>query len=167
MSSSWGNVINITDEPNDMFGKVMTLNDGLMGRYFTLATPLSDAEIKNILSRGPREAKAALASEIVRLYHGQTAAQQAVAEFENVFAAKQTPRDIPLVRVSAQSLPLTDLLVAAKLAVSKSEARRLIEQGGVKVNGTKKTDPREIIALEKEVLLQVGPRRFARVHTAS
>ena len=170
MSKSWGNVINITDEPNDMFGKVMSVRDDLIIKYFTLTTDASLEEIKAIekgLKTGklnPRDAKARLAREIVSLYHGDAAAKKAEAEFDKVFRTKGLPSEIKTKKLTKPVFELAELLVATRLAKSKSEAARLIGQGGVKIDGIEQSDFREKISLSKEgVLIQVGKRNFLRV----
>ncbi|MBI4133510.1 tyrosine--tRNA ligase, partial [Candidatus Uhrbacteria bacterium] len=163
MSSSWGNTVNLTDEPNEMFGKIMSLKDELVERYFSLCTDLEKDEIAARLQKGPRDAKLALAHEIVRLYHGEKEADRARDEFIKVFSEKRAPTDVPEVTVPEGSYTLIDLLVAAKLAQSRGEARRLIVQGGVKVNGKRKNDPAEKVAVRTGTQLQVGPRRFLRL----
>lgn len=162
MSTSWGNVINITDAPNDMFGKVMAVKDDLTDKYFLLCTDLSQSEIKAV-DGNPKERKMRLAHEIVKLYHGEKAAQKAQAEFDAVFGKKGLPTNIAEVKVADHALKLLDLVMVAEFAASKSEARRLIEQGGVKINEVKKTNPTETIAIEEGMIVQVGPRRFVRI----
>ncbi len=162
MSSSWGNVIKITDEANEMFGKIMSVGDDFIRKYFLLATDLPQSEIEEVMELSPRDAKLKLGEEIVALYHGKKAGNGAREEFIKVFSEKAKPDEIPTVKISEKELSLADLLVAAKLVKSKSEARRLIEQGGVKVNDEKKTDPNELIQTHG-ALIQVGPRRFVRV----
>ncbi len=162
MSTSWGNVINITDEPNDMFGKVMSVKDELIAKYFLLCTDLEQSEI-DAIAGNPKERKMRLALEIVKLYHGEKAALAAQAEFDAVFGRKGLPSEIAEVEVSDHAIKLVDLVMVAQLAVSKSEARRLIEQGGVRVSEMKKTDPNETIAIEDGMVLQVGPRKFAKI----
>lgn len=162
MSSSWGNVINITDEPNDMFGKVMSVSDDLIVKYFTLATrvPLPEIEEiqKELTTANPRDIKIRLGKEIVTLYHGQKSAEKAASEFAKVFTRKEKPTDIP--EYSVQSRNIVDCLVETKLAPSRSEARRLIEQGGVYVD-----DERAKITTEvrKGDIVQVGKRKFAKI----
>ncbi len=158
MSKSYHNVIGVTDEPNDMYGKVMSLKDELMPQYFTLATDISLPDIKN-----PRELKAKLAETIVARYHGVKAAKAAALEFDRVHKNKKQPTDIPVAAVSASRLSLVELLVAIKLAVSKAEARRLIEQGGVKVGAEKITDPARVIAVQEGMIVQVGKRKFVKL----
>ncbi len=166
MSSSWGNVINITDEPNDMFGKVMSLHDSLIIRYFTLATrvPLKDIAIfEKELEKGanPRVIKKRLAEEIVTLYYGKDAAKKASEEFDRVFSQKEKPSEIPEMRVKSQNI--IDLLVETKLAPSKSEARRLVQQGGVKLNDMVITEWDATLDVEDGQILQTGKRKFVKL----
>ncbi|MEK7554494.1 MAG: tyrosine--tRNA ligase [Patescibacteria group bacterium] len=164
MSSSYGNVINITDEANDMFGKVMALDDRLMEHYFVLGTNLSTVDIADVLRQSPKDAKMRLAREITALYHGTREAEQAEAEFSNVFSRGGKPADIPVISLGAPSMALVDLLIATKLAPSKSEARRLIEQGAVRVNDfVKKNNYLVDIYSGKDTLIQVGPRKFVKI----
>lgn len=156
MSKSFDNAIGLDEDPNVMFGKIMSIPDTLIDRYYELLTN----EKRSI--DDPRDAKIALAETIVGMYHGTEGGTKAHEYFLSVFAKKEKPIDIPTISVSASSMPLVDLLVAAKLTVSKGEARRLIEQGGVYINDARKTDPSEIIVVS-DTLIQVGPRRFVRV----
>lgn len=162
MSTSWGNVINIVDEPNDMFGKVMSVTDALIDKYFKLCTDVSDEEMAK-LPTNPKEKKMRLAVEITTLYHGAKLAEAAKQNFIEVFSNKGVPKDIPTVRITSHGITLVELLIEADLVTSKSEARRLIEQGGVKINEEKKTNPTETIAIEDGMIVQVGPRRFVRI----
>jgi tyrosyl-tRNA synthetase len=165
MSSSWGNVINITDEPNDMFGKVMSIKDDLIIKYFTLATRVPIAEIKQIekdAASSPRNTKIRLATEIVTLYHGKKAGTDAAAEFEKVFTNKELPTDIPEMKVKSSNI--VDVMVETQLVESKSEAKRLIEQGGVTFDGHKVTDEKlRIQPLNGEKVLQIGKRKFVKL----
>lgn len=163
MSSSWGNVINITDEPNDMFGKVMSLNDNLVMKYFEYATRLPLAEVKKIekeLKGGvnPRDIKKRLGVEIVTLYHDSKKAETAVSEWEKVFSNKEKPTDIPEVKVKSKAI--IDVLVETKLAASKSEARRLLDQKGVKIDDAVVS---EDATVKSGNLIQVGKRRFVKI----
>jgi tyrosyl-tRNA synthetase len=164
MSSSWGNVINITDEPNDMFGKVMTIEDKLMVKYFELATRIPLSEVNSVeqeLQSGtnPRDTKKRLAREIVTLYHGERKALRASKEWEKVFSQKEKPTEIP--EMSVASTNVVDALVETKLAESKSEAKRLIDQAGVKLND------KPVDGYEQKIspgdLLQAGKRKFVRI----
>ena len=166
MSSSWGNVINITDEPNDIFGKVMSVSDDLIIKYFKLATRVGlkeIAEFEALLKNGenPRNIKIRLGGELVTLYHGSKAAQKATREFEKVFTNKEKPTDISEMKVKSQNI--LDILVETKMAPSKSEARRLVQQGGVKLNDQiiKEWDTK--IDVEDGQILQAGKRKFIKL----
>jgi tyrosyl-tRNA synthetase len=166
MSSSWGNVINLTDEPNDMFGKVMSVNDSLIVKYFKLATrvPLKEiAAIEKELKNGanPRHIKKRLAEEIVTLYHGKKHANAASDEFDRVFSQKEKPSDISEIKVKSQNI--IDLLVETKLVASKSEARRLVQQGGVRLNDQVITEWDATLDIENGQILQAGKRKFVKL----
>ena len=166
MSSSWGNVINITDNPDDMFGKVMSISDELIKKYFILATRVPLKEIDHIIKTfsNPRDQKIALADEIIKLYHPKDdnalkARNRFIAQFSN----KELPTDIKEVSIKPGKYSLIDLLAQTKLVESKSEARRLIAQNGVKVNGEPPKDELLEIKQKNNLLLQVGKRKFIKV----
>lgn len=156
MSKSAGNYIALDAEPDDMFGKIMRIPDTLIDKYFTLLTD----ENPPAGEQDPREAKLELAKIIVGMYHGEKAGEKAKQGFLSVFSRGEKPAEIPSIKLQASSIKLIDLLIETKMSPSKSEARRLIEQGAVRINDEKKTDPNEVIKIEGEVLLQVGPRKF-------
>jgi tyrosyl-tRNA synthetase len=173
MSKSLGNAIGITEPPNEMYGKVMSVPDGLMGDYFEFCTlvPLVEIrEIKAALDAGrvhPRDVKKRLAREITARYHGEAAARAAQAEFERVFGSRELPEDIPDVelgrdRVRGGTIRLARLLVEIGLADSNTEARRLISQGGVSLDRTRVNEDRDV-EVRDGLLVQVGRRRFARI----
>jgi len=167
MSKSYNNSINITDEPTDMFGKVMSVTDELIIKYFILCTDLPIKEIDAIdleLKKGmnPRDAKMKLAQEIVKLYHGGTAGIQAEQDFVNVFKKGGVPENIPEFKLKGDR-NIIDLLGLCALISSKSEGRRVVEQGGVKVNDKKVESLDEVIHLKKDMIIQVGKRRFAKI----
>ncbi len=130
MSSSWGNVINLTDEPSDMFGKVMSVKDELVRRYFELCTRVPLEEVEEIMKGHPKEAKMSLASEIVKMYHGAEAAEKAQENFESAFSKGGVPEDIKTVTVG-QETPLVDILLAEGLVASKTEFTRLTKDGAI------------------------------------
>ena len=169
MSTSWGNIITIVDEPGNMFGKVMSMKDELIDEYFELTTRLSESEISDIKksSDNPRNIKAELAKEIVKIYHGEKEAQKAEEEFNKIFRDKELPGDMPVFSTDKKTYPILDLLCDTKLAPSKSEARRLVEGNAVEViNGgikTKITDWKKEINLENEMVVKVGVRRFVKI----
>ena len=169
MSKSWGNVINITDSADDMFGKIMSLSDDLIIKYFTLCTNVSLKEInkieENLKSKkiNPKEAKAKLAKEIVSIYYGKDEAKKAAEEFERIFKEKKLPTKIPEVKIKEKALNILDLLVKTKLAPSKSEAKRLVFQRGVKIDGKVENDWRKIIEIKKGQVIQAGKRKFVKL----
>jgi len=141
MSSSWGNTVNLTDEPNDMFGKIMSIPDELIIKYFVHCTRIGMEEIKKIEKEikeeklNPRDAKLKLALEITKIYHSESEAQKAQEYFVNTFSKKEIPQDIKEVKVSEGETKVTEFIVLAGLATSKSDARRKIEQNGVAMEG--------------------------------
>ena len=173
MSKSLGNAIGIADAPRDIFGKTMSLSDDLMWRYYTLCTDLTLREIESLKQEvasnrvHPKKAKADLARRIVADFHGEAAAVEAALEFERIFARKETPDEVREVRMPSAAEPLwiPKLLVAAGLAKSNGEARRLIEQGGVSLDGERVSDPAATIAARPAAahLFKVGKRHFVRV----
>ncbi len=166
MSKSYGNAIGMTDEPNDMFGKVMAIEDDLMAEWFRLMTRLPDQEVSDLLAGHPRKAKARLAFEITAYYHNAELAQTASDAFDSQFRDKQLPTDIPCHGWPSEDseLRLPNLLKDLGLAQTTSEARRLIEGGGVKIDGEPHLDPKlPVQRPAQEFLIQVGKRRFAKV----
>lgn len=157
MSKSYGNYIGITETPKDMFGKIMSVPDELLDRYYELCTD------EKRTANDPREAKLKLGEIIVGMYHGPKAGEKARDEFIRVFSRHEAPSEVKSYKLKTKSLSLMDLLLETGLAVSRSEARRLIEQGGVKIDEEKQIDPNKIIKIEKETLLQVGRHRFLKI----
>lgn len=169
MSKSYGNFIGITDDPPDMFGKVMSLKDELVLRYFELTTNLPLAEIQSI-EEGlqsnelhPMEAKKRLAWEIVRLYRGEEEADKARQSFEEVFQKGAAPREVPVYETKKDSVDLTTALVEKGLAKSKSEARRLIDQGAIDASGEKITSSLLDLSGKDRLDLRVGKYRFLQI----
>lgn len=166
MSSSWGNTINFTDQPSAMYAKVMGIGDNLIIKYFILMTrlPLSQVqEYQQAINNGgnPRDAKMALAKEIVSIYHGQTAADQAEDYFIKVVQQKTRPEDIVTIKLTKAEWSIIDLLLEIKATTSRGEARRLIEQGGVKLSEQVITDSQSLVKLSDEpILLQKGKKQF-------
>ncbi len=171
MSKSLGNYIGITDQPLDMFGKVMSVSDELMWRYYDLLSFKSLKEIaviRNVVAEGgnPRDAKIELAKELVARFHGQMAAMKAQQDFVDRFKNNALPDDIELTQLKAQDkngLGIGYVLQQAGLVKTTSEALRMISQGAVKIDGEKIADPKLIIATGKTHIFQVGKRRFARI----
>ena len=169
MSTSWGNVINIIDEPNDMFGKIMSMKDELILPYFWLCADIAKTDYDNFEKRlkqgdNPRNIKMELGKRIAELYHSKKEAEEAAQEFEKVFSKKEMPSDMPEYRVSSDKIALIDLLVQTKLASSKGEARRLIAQGGVRIDQETAKDIAAVLPIpEKGVILQCGKRHFVKI----
>jgi tyrosyl-tRNA synthetase len=163
MSKSLGNAIGITDSPKEIYGKLLSIPDTLTPKYAEL---LLDEPLEPNLS--PRNAKHALARRLVARYHGPKAAASAAAGFERVFVRGETPEDAPEVKIPPDALKdgrvaIVGLIVHAGLASSRGEARRLVEQGAVELDGRRITDPRAELAVKDGSALKVGKRRFARL----
>ena len=171
MSKSLGNYIGITESPGEIFGKIMSVSDDLMVKYYELLSSLSNTELEELkqgLKNGtahPRDAKVRLAKEITARFHGTDAAIKAASEFDKIFKSKGIPEDIEekTITIQTDDIGVIDLLKATALAPSTSEARRLIQQGGVSIDGTKISDINLRFPAHKDYLLQVGKRRFAKV----
>ena len=168
MSKSYGNSINFSDSPDDMFGKTMSIPDSMIYRYFELATSVRDlSAIKQQLedkNTNPRDLKVRLGQEIVRSFYGDQAAAEAYEKFRTMFVKKEVPEDIEEVTVAVGPISLADFIADRKLAPSKSEAKRLIDGGGVSIDGEKVTDNKAIFSPKAEgVILKVGKRKFLKV----
>jgi tyrosyl-tRNA synthetase len=170
MSKSLGNTIGITEPPGEIFGKLMSISDELMWRYIELLSfelPQKINEKKRAIEHGgnPRDVKFDFAREVVARFHGDSAAQLAATNFIARFTRHEVPEDLPEVKLTAKGagLALSQVLKQAGLTASTAEALRMIEQGGVKVNGEKVSDKAHQLARGAQVVLQVGKRKFARV----
>ncbi|MBN1553690.1 MAG: tyrosine--tRNA ligase [Phycisphaerae bacterium] len=166
MSKSKGNYVGVTDEPNDMFGKIMSIPDKLMNNFYTLLTDLPADEIATLTNPDkthPRQAKADLAKRIVTQYHSADAADAAAAEFDRVFAEKKVPTDMPEISVPAGEINIIDLILTADFAPSKKEARRLIQQNAVTLDDEKITDINANVTVKPGAVLKVGKRRFGKI----
>ncbi|MCG8497077.1 MAG: tyrosine--tRNA ligase [Enterobacterales bacterium] len=173
MSKSLNNYIGITDAPNDMFGKVMSISDDLMWRYYDLLSfrPLEEiAELKTRVANGenPRDIKIMLAKEIIARFHDDAAAEGAHQDFIQRFQKNAIPDDMPELEIvlSDEGIAIGNLLKEANLVGSTSDAMRMIKQGAVKINGDKVEDTRLVITEKGENVYQVGKRKFARITLA-
>ena len=170
MSKSLGNYIGIDEPPQEIFGKVMSISDDLMWRYYELCTDLSVPEIAALRedTRNPRDVKVDLAKRIVADFYSEADARKAEAEFNAMFRNKQAPEDVEERALAAGVWKLPKLLVELQLAPSMAEARRLIEQGGVSVDGERRTQNDFELNLipDHSFLIQVGKRRFVRVKSS-
>ncbi len=166
MSKSKGNYIGVTDEPKDMFGKVMSISDEMMENYFTLLTDLSTEKIAGLVNPGkthPKEAKVLLGKTIVGQFYGQAAADDAAAQFDKVFAQGQLPDDMPEFTLPAEAISVKQLLLACKLVETGGEAKRMCAQSAVSIDGAKIADPNAQITPAGGMTIQVGKRKFARI----
>ncbi len=168
MSKSYGNYVAFNDPPKEMFGKLMSIPDTLIIKYMKLLTDIPEDEIEDYERRmkertvNPRDVKMRLAFEITKFFHGEEQAEKAKEEFIKVFSKRELPDDMPKVRLDGE-VSLVDLLVKIGAASSRSEARRLISQGGVKIDGERITDIHAKIRVDGESVLRVGKRRFYRL----
>jgi len=169
MSKSSGNCIWLEDSADQMFGKIMSIPDNLLISFFELLTTVSQKDIakyeKDIQSGkvNPRDVKKRLAAEVVKMYHSQSKAVKAEAEFERIFKEKGLPSKIPQVKLKDKVLDILDLLVKTKLASSKSEAKRLVVQGGVRIDGRVEKDWRKTVEIKEGLIAQSGKRRFVKI----
>ncbi len=166
MSKSKGNYIGVTDEPKDMFGKVMSISDEMMENYFTLLTDIPTekiAELVNPNKTHPKEAKVLLGKTIVSQFYDQAAAAAAAAEFDKVFAQGQLPDEMPEFTLSAEVISVKQLLLTCKLVETGGDAKRMCAQSAVTIDGNKITDPNAQVTPTGGMVIQVGKRRFARI----
>ncbi len=167
MSKSLDNYIGITEPPNEMYGKVMSIPDELVVRYFKLVLYYDESQLKEVekaMRENPRDTKARLAYEIVKLFHSEDAARRAAAEFDRIFRERQAPSDMPEFAVPPEGKNIVDIIYELGFARSKSEARRIVSQGGAKVDGEKVTNIEAVIVPKEEgSVLKVGKRKFARL----
>ncbi|MDD2333521.1 MAG: tyrosine--tRNA ligase [Mesotoga sp.] len=169
MSKSYDNYIAFEDSPRDMFGKVMSIPDSLMMKYFRLLTDKSDAELaeydRELLNKAvnPRDIKLALGVEITSQFYGREIALNAEREFVNIFRNKELPEEMPEIKLPAESISIVDLLVSHANISSRSEARRLIDQGGVRVNDEVLDDIHSVLDVSDGDVLRIGKKRFYRL----
>ena len=172
MGKSLGNYIGVSEDPKEMFGKIMSIPDDVMPNYFELLTDIPKEESDQLLAEGnnPRDAKFRLAQDIVAQFHGEDQAVKAKEEFIRVFSKGRLPKIIPEALPDPQwegeeggyTVPIVNLLTFCKLATSNSEARRLVTQGGVKIDGGPITDPQAEVEIQDGTIAQVGKRRFIK-----
>jgi tyrosyl-tRNA synthetase len=166
MSKSKDNYIGVTDEPNDMFGKVMSISDDMMENYFTLLTNLDTGKITDLVDpekTHPKEAKVLLGKMIVTQFYNEATAETAAAEFEKVFAQGQLPDEIPEVLITDTTVSVKQLLLSCKLVETGGEAKRMVSQGAVTIAGNKAKDPNAEITPTDDMVIRVGKRRFAKL----
>ncbi|MBN2378749.1 tyrosine--tRNA ligase [candidate division WOR-3 bacterium] len=167
MSKSYDNYVGIEEEPREMFGKLMSIPDTLLEQYFELAGLADEAKLAEVRERlasgeNPRDLKAEMARMVVTLYHSKDAARDAEAEFAKVFAQGGVPDEMPEIVVDP-GIKLVEVICRNGLAPSKAEAKRLIKQGAVSVDGERVADIDQALSLNSTVVLRVGKRRFVRL----
>ena len=160
MSKSLGNYIGVTEPPSEIYGKIMSISDTLMRRYYELLTEVPPGEVK---AMHPKQAKQRLARTLVARFYSDQAAAAAEAEFESVFKEGKLPQEIELISLPKKEMNIVDLLAETKLAASRTDARRLIRQGGVSVNEQIVKDDKLSVNLSGERLIKVGKRKFLRI----
>ncbi|HDK7166287.1 TPA: tyrosine--tRNA ligase [Clostridium botulinum] len=166
MSKSLGNYIGINEDANDIYGKVMSIPDEMIVKYYELATDIHPDEVAKIKAKleeeniNPRDVKMELAKEIVRLYHGEEVSIKAEENFKNIFQQGNIPEDMDTIEVDVAETNIVDLIVKAEFATSKNEARRLVKQGAVKINGEKVDEECKV---KNEDILQVGKKKFIKI----
>jgi tyrosyl-tRNA synthetase len=171
MSKSEGGFVALNDKSSDMYGKIMALPDEVIITCFNLCTEMPQSEIKKIekglksKKLNPRDAKAKLAKEIVTMYHGKEAAKKSEKEFDKIFKQKKLPTKMPTFVIVQKTYPPLDLLFALKLVNSKNEAKRVITQGGMRIDGKVEKSWKKDIKIKKGMVIQVGRRKFAKIKT--
>ncbi len=159
MSKSLGNYVGITESPKEIFGKIMSISDDLMYRYYEL---LTDYDLNEVRQMHPKEAKMLLAREMVARFYSEEEAEKEKESFERVFSKGQNPDDAPKIKLN-ESVKLIDFLVGNKLVPSKNEARRLIQQGGVQLNGERISDPFFTLEPGLKGIMRIGKKRFVEL----
>ncbi len=169
MSKSYNNYIGISEAPNEIYGKTLSIPDNLIYTYFELATDISNEELKEIKAKlddpktNPRDIKRQLARAIVEAYYDEKFAKEAEEGFDKIFIKKEIPDEIPEHKINTNELNILDLILEVNFAPSKGEARRLVVQGGVTVDGEKIDDIKATIKFDKEKILKVGKRKFVKI----
>jgi len=166
MSKSKNNYIGVTDNSNDMFGKIMSISDDMMENYYMLLTDLPPEKIAELTDPDkthPKEAKVLLGKIIVTQFHNTEAAEAAAKEFDKVFAQKQLPDEMPEIKISGKAITAAKLLIHCNLVATGGEARRMIKQVGAAIDGKKLNDPNTQISPKTGMVVRVGKRKFARM----
>jgi tyrosyl-tRNA synthetase len=169
MSKSYDNYIGISDSPKEMYGKTLSIPDDLIYLYYELATNVQKDELSKIKKQledpnvNPRDTKRRLARTFIEMYHSKNEALKAQEEFDKVFIKKEVPDDIPELKINEAEIGIIDLILKAGFAPSKAEAKRLVAQGGVSINGEKINDFNSTIKIENENVLKVGKRKFIKL----
>ena len=173
MSKSYDNYIGISDTPKEIYGKTLSIPDSLIYIYYELASDISSGELAQIKSQlndpkiNPRDLKRKLARTFVKMYYNEKAASEAEEEFDKIFIRKETPEDLPefVLKHNSKELSILDLIINVNFAPSKGEARRLVSQGGVSIDGKKIDDINGMITIRNGMILKVGKRKFIKILT--
>lgn len=169
MSKSLDNYIGISEPADSMFGKIMSISDDMIFYYFKLLTDKTPSELEAIektladKEQNPRDLKAQLAKKVIAIYRTPEEAESAEQEFNRIFREKQKPTEMPEIKLEAKAYPILDLLSELNLIASKNEGRRLIEQGGVRIDDEAQTDAQKIIEAKDGMVVQVGKRKFVKI----
>ncbi len=169
MSKSYDNYIGISDPPKEMYGKTLSIPDDLIYVYYTLASDVPETELTKIKSQlenpdiNPRDIKRNLAKTFVRMYHSSHDAQLAEEEFDKIFIKKEVPDNIPEFKITEDEINIVDLIIKVGFSGSKGEAKRLVNQSGVSVEGEKILDTNKIIKIKEGIVLKVGKRKFGKL----
>ena len=169
MSKSYNNYIGISESPDEIYGKSLSIPDNLIYTYFKLATDISNEELKEIKLQledrniNPRDIKRKLARTLVKTYYDEKSAKEAEEGFDKIFIKKETPDEIPEHKISNKTMNIIDLILEVNFAPSKSEARRLVTQGGVSIDGEKIDNISAIVTFDTEKILKVGKRKFIKL----
>lgn len=170
MSKSLDNYIGISDPPQQIFGRTLSIPDNLIYSYFVLTTDVSDEKLADIQKQlndenvNPRDLKRELARTLVEMYHDSDAAKTAEEEFDRIFINKGLPDEIPEIKIEDdKEINILELIVLVNFAPSKGEARRLVTQGGVSIDGEKINDPLQTVKIRPEMILKVGKRKFVKL----
>lgn len=169
MSKSYDNYIGISDSPQDIYGRTLSIPDNIIYNYYEVATDISAEELEKVKvslensELNPRDLKRRLARILVEMYHSKEAAEKAEEEFDNIFINKGIPEDISEMKFDVDKMSIIDLIALINFAPSKGEARRLIQQGGVSIDGNKVTDFSHEVIFDNEKILKVGKRKFLKL----
>jgi tyrosyl-tRNA synthetase len=169
MSTSWGNVINITNPPDEQFGKVMSMHDEMIPEYLELTTDLDETTIQDLIFKlktnkiNPKDVKKIIGFEIVKRYWGEEEAKKAKEKFEKLFERKEIVQDLPQIQLKDKKINIIDLILLTSAVKSKSEAKRLVEQGGFKINNKQIKDIKKELVLEGGEIIKIGKHRFFKI----
>lgn len=164
MSKSFGNYIGLTEPAESMFGKIMSIPDALVKKYFLLCANVPEQEISTLQkAMGPKELKERLGFEIVKRYHGEKSAREAQEGFEKIFSKREVPDDAPELKVKEKKISALDLVATSGVLKSKGDARRLIEQGGLEYDGSVIKDSKTMLAVKNDAILRIGKKHFFRM----